>query len=119
MVLVVYKLARSVGVFMTIAKLATILLLPAIFLSRSSGAGVCKSGSLMLPKLESGNVIGTRTLVLADSARHRELLVTTWFPAQPGTVTAPKQWDYEQWKSFGPQGRKFCSHAVVTKGSTR
>ena len=30
-----------------------------------------------------------------------------------------KQWDYEQLTKFGSQGRKFSSHAVVTKGSTR
>ena len=31
-----------------------------------------------------------------------------------------KQWDYQQWKTFGPQGRKLSSHtAVVTEGSTR
>jgi transposase len=30
-----------------------------------------------------------------------------------------KEWDYEQLKKFGSQGRKLCSHTVVTKGSTR
>jgi len=31
-----------------------------------------------------------------------------------------KQWDYEQLKKFGSQGRKLSSHtAVVTEGSTR
>ena len=30
-----------------------------------------------------------------------------------------KGWDYEQVKKFGSQGRKLCSHTVVTKGSTR
>jgi transposase len=28
-------------------------------------------------------------------------------------------WDYEQLEQFGSQGRKLCSHTVVTKGSTR
>ena len=28
-------------------------------------------------------------------------------------------WDYEQFVKFGSQGRKLCSHTVVTKGSTR
>jgi hypothetical protein len=30
-----------------------------------------------------------------------------------------KQWDYEQLKKFGSQGRKLSSHAVATKGSIR
>ena len=30
-----------------------------------------------------------------------------------------KQWDYEQVKKFGSQGRKLSSHTVVTRGSTR
>jgi transposase len=30
-----------------------------------------------------------------------------------------KGWDYEQVRKFGSQGRKFSSHTVVTKGSTR
>jgi transposase len=28
-----------------------------------------------------------------------------------------KEWNYEQVKKFGSQGRKLCSHTVVTKGS--
>ncbi len=28
-------------------------------------------------------------------------------------------WDYQQLKKFGSQGRKFSSHIVVSKGSTR
>jgi transposase len=30
-----------------------------------------------------------------------------------------REWNYEQLQSFGSQGRKLSSHAVVTKGSTR
>ena len=30
-----------------------------------------------------------------------------------------KQWDYEQVKRFGSQGRKLFSHGVVSTGSTR
>ena len=30
-----------------------------------------------------------------------------------------KEWDYERLRKFGSQGRKLCSHTVVTKGSTR
>jgi len=28
-----------------------------------------------------------------------------------------QEWNYEQVKKFGSQGRKLCSHTVVTKGS--
>ena len=73
---------------MTNAKIATVfLLLPALFL-RSSNAASCKPGSLVLPQAVGGYQIGTRTLVVTDAARRRELLVTTWFPAEPGTVAA-------------------------------
>ena len=30
-----------------------------------------------------------------------------------------KEWDYEQLKKFGSQGRKLSFHTVLTKGSTR
>jgi transposase len=30
-----------------------------------------------------------------------------------------EEWDYERLRKFGSQGRKLCSHTVVTKGSTR
>jgi dienelactone hydrolase len=73
---------------MTNAKPLAVFLMLAALSTRSSSAA-CKSGSLVLPQPEGHNIIGTRTLVFTDAARHRELLVTAWFPAESGTVAAP------------------------------
>ena len=71
------------------AKVAAVLLVLLFLVPRSSSAANCKSDSLVLPQPNGPNPIGTRTLVLADAVRHRELLVATWFPAESETVIAP------------------------------
>src|SRR5579862_1270624 len=71
------------------AKVPTVLLVLVFLAPHSSSASNCKSGSLVLPKPQGPNPIGTRTLVLADTVRHRQLLVRTWFPTESGTVAAP------------------------------
>ena len=71
------------------AKVATVLLVLVFLVPRSSSATNCKSDALFLPKPHGPNLIGTRTLALADTVRHRELVVTTWFPAEAGTLAAP------------------------------
>jgi predicted dienelactone hydrolase len=71
----------------------------------------------VLPRDQTGRSIGTRTLVLTDVARHRELLVTTWFPADSGTVAAPhmdKRTGAEvaqEWKLRSGFERSVCTHA--------
>jgi dienelactone hydrolase len=101
---------------MTNGKVAAVLLV--VFLApRSSSASYCKSGSLVLPQPQGANPIGTRTLVLADAARHRELLVTTWFPAESGTVAAPymdKRTGAEfarEWNLKSGFEQSVCTHA--------
>jgi dienelactone hydrolase len=74
---------------MTNAKLAAVLLVLSALFPSSSSAADCRSGSLVLPEPQGVNQIGTRTLVFTDATRHRDLLVTTWFPAESGTVAAP------------------------------
>jgi dienelactone hydrolase len=73
---------------MTNTKVATVLLLLPALLVHSANAASCKSESLVLPQPGGGYRIGTRTFVVADAARRRELLVTAWFPAESGTVPA-------------------------------
>jgi dienelactone hydrolase len=74
---------------MSNANLATAFLMLATFLSHSSLAAVCEPGALDLPQVAGGTSIGTKTLVFADAVRHRELLVTIWFPGQSGKIAAP------------------------------
>jgi pimeloyl-ACP methyl ester carboxylesterase len=98
------------------SKIAIAFLLAALC-SHASSAATCKSGSLALPQPLGRTPVGTRTLVLADAARRRELLVTTWFPAESGTVAAPymeKRTAAElarEWKlQFGFE-QSVCTHA--------
>src|SRR5215467_12646468 len=87
------------------------------FYSQSSSAADCKPGLLALPQVAVGNTIGTRTLVLADAVRRRELLVTTWFPAESGKVAAPymdKRTAAElahEWKLQLGFEKSVCTHA--------
>ena len=67
-------------------KLAAVFLLLPAFLVRQSNATPCESASVVLPQPDGSYRIGTRTLVLADATRRRELLVTAWFPAESGRV---------------------------------
>ena len=53
-----------------------------------------------------------RQRAIASVAMARRLAVRLYWMLR-------KQWDYDQLQKFGSQGRKFSSHAVVTKGSTR
>ena len=102
---------------MSNANLATTFLVLAVFFSHSSLAAVCESGALVLPQVTGGNVIGTRTLVLADVVRRRELLVTTWFPGESGKVAAPymdKRTAAElarEWKLQVGFERSVCTHS--------
>jgi len=102
---------------MTNSKVATVLLLLAALFLHSANAASCMSGSLVLPQPRGGHQIGTRTLVVADTARRRELLVTAWFPADSGKVSASymdKRTGAElarQWKLESGFEQKVCAHA--------
>lgn len=102
---------------MTNGKLAIFALLLPVLLLSPANAAPCKSGSLVLPQALGGYQVGIRTLVVADAARGRELLVTAWFPTESGTVVASymdkltatefgRKWEFES--GFE---QSVCTHA--------
>lgn len=72
---------------MITAKLYFALLLT--FLSIHLPAAANQPKWLELPQPDGPHAVGTRTLLLADKARKRDLLVTVWFPAEGGSSLAP------------------------------
>lgn len=54
-----------------------------------SSASSNQQESLDLPRPQGRHAVGTKTFVLADARRQRELIVTTWFPAAGGAAVAP------------------------------
>jgi len=104
---------------MTNARIAAICLLLTVLLLRSSNAAPCKSGSLVFPQAQGAYHVGTRTFVVADAARHRELLVTAWFPTDSGTVPAPYMDARtgaalaQEWKLETGFEQNVCTHAWI------
>jgi dienelactone hydrolase len=68
--------------------LALLVLLTTVFSPFSLEAAGQKE-FLDLPRPLGTYAVGTRTFVLADSNRKRDLIVTTWFPAVGGSAVAP------------------------------
>ena len=64
-----------------------LLLLTVMFPLYASGAD--KQESLDLPRPHGPFAVGTKTFVLTDKLRARDLIVTAWFPAVRGTAAAP------------------------------
>src|SRR5262249_24176374 len=104
---------------MTHARLATLVLLLPVLLLRPSKAASCKPGSLSIPQGGGNYHIGTRTFVVSDAARGRELLITAWFPTESGTVTAPYMDNrtaeelVREWKLEPGFEQSVCAHALV------
>jgi predicted dienelactone hydrolase len=45
--------------------------------------------TLHLPSPDGSHAIGTKSVMLSDPSRHRDLMVTLWYPSVPGTMAAP------------------------------
>lgn len=69
--------------------LGTVVILFINLLTQSSVAADIGHAVLELPSPDGPYAIGTTTLVLSDTRRNRDLVVTTWFPANGGSVVAP------------------------------
>lgn len=74
---------------MTLRKLGLPLFLLTFLSSSFPWATASAQARLDLPHPNGSHAIGSRTLVLVDNARKRDLLVTVWFPASRGSSLAP------------------------------
>jgi len=54
-----------------------------------TAAGKVLPGILQLPAPDGTHVVGTKTVVLGDVSRHRDLLVTLWYPSHSESGIAP------------------------------
>src|SRR5262249_54654393 len=73
----------------TARKVALAISLLGVLHVNSSPAATNELPLLDLPQPKGPYAIGTKTLVLQDASRKRDLIVTTWFPAGAGAVVAP------------------------------
>src|SRR5271167_1072970 len=86
--------------------------------SQASNAG---QAGFDLPQPNGCHPVGTRTVVLTDPHRNRDLLVTIWYPAVEGTSALAPYMDKktanalaEEWKLHGS-----CQDGEVGDASTR
>ena len=70
-----------------------------------------------LPKPDGPHAVGTRTLLLADRPRKRDLLVRVWFPSKGGSALAPymdRRTGEElagEWQLRADFEKSICTHA--------
>lgn len=74
---------------MTHRRIGFALFLLTFLSSTFSQTTINQQESLELPKPDGPYAIGTKTLLLADKPRKRDLLVAVWFPAEGGSSRAP------------------------------
>jgi len=69
--------------------IAPAFLVASISLTQFTLAAQRKPATLQLPAPDGCHLVGTRMIVLSDSSRKRDLIVTLWYPSKRGSTAAP------------------------------